>query len=167
MPADKDYYRGSVKVNFQANDNLDNLFLDFHGREISRFHINGKLIAGETIEFKDHRILFKNQEALRQNEENVVSFEFENTFVDNSAGLHKYVDVTDQRTYVYSHCEPFFCHRWFPCFDQPSLRATLDLQVLVPGEDWKVVSNGNCKEVVKIYNHPLKNGDDGDDLEYW
>jgi aminopeptidase N len=46
-----------------------------------------------------------------------VKFEFKNTFVDNSAGLHHFKDPVDGKIYIYSHCEPFFCHRWFPCFD--------------------------------------------------
>jgi aminopeptidase N len=94
------------------------------------------------IEFLNHRITVQNQKLLKPGAENTMSFMFENTFVNNSAGLHKFVDPKDQRTYIFSHCEPYFCHRWFPCFDQPSVRATIDLKVMVPGEDWKVVANG-------------------------
>jgi aminopeptidase N len=42
--------------------------------------------------------------------------------------------------------EPFFCNRWFPCFDQPSLRAPLKLSVTVPVEKWVVFGNGALKE---------------------
>ena len=44
--------------------------------------------------------------------------------------------------YIYSHLEPFFCHRLFPCFDQPSIRADLKLSVIVPREDWILIANG-------------------------
>jgi aminopeptidase N len=38
--------------------------------------------------------------------------------------------------------EPFFCHNFFPCFDQPSLRARFELSLLAPSADWKIISNG-------------------------
>lgn len=93
------------------------------------------------VAFLDHRIKVQNEALLQKGKENSIDFVFENTYVDNSAGLHRYVDPKDKRTYIFSHCEPFFCHRWFPCFDQPSIRATLDLKVLAPAEDWQVVAN--------------------------
>ena len=60
----------------------------------------------------------------------------------NSAGLHFYKDPQDGKVYIYSHLEPFFCHRFFPCFDQPSIRASLKLSVVVPNPDWILIANG-------------------------
>ena len=62
--------------------------------------------------------------------------------MNNSAGLHRFEDKEDKKVYIYSHCEPFFCHRFFPCFDQPSIRAPLTLEVIVPEENWVVIANG-------------------------
>jgi len=90
------------------------------------------------------------EDLLKLGQENSIEFVFENTYVDNSAGLHKYVDPKDQRTYIFSHCEPFFCHRWFPCFDQPSVRAPLMLKVLAPSEEWQVIANGKTNEIKKL-----------------
>ena len=46
--------------------------------------------------FQDHRIKFTEcEELLKAEGVNEVQFEFKNTFVDNSAGLHKYVDFKD------------------------------------------------------------------------
>ena len=83
--------------------------------------------AGGQVQFRDHRITFKDDDAFRVNEVNEVNFEFENTFGEAGDGLQKEIDVEDSRMYFYTHCEPFFCHRWFPCFDQPSLKAIFDL----------------------------------------
>lgn len=49
---------------------------------------------------------------------------------------------------MYTHLEPFNCHRWFPCFDQPSLRAKLNLTVITPEQSWKVIAN--AKESLKL-----------------
>jgi aminopeptidase N len=66
---------------------------------------------------------------------------FTNSYVNNSSGFHRFEDPVDQEVYMYSHLEPFYCHRWFPCFDQPDLRAKLKLQVLTPESKWKVIAN--------------------------
>ena len=79
---------------------------------------------------------------MSKTEPNCISFEFENTYVTNSAGLHFYKDPQDGKVYIYSHLEPFFCHRFFPCFDQPSVRASIKLSVLVPLSDWNLIANG-------------------------
>ena len=42
---------------------------------------------------------------------------------------------------MYSHFEPFHCNKAIPCFDQPNLRATLDLTVYVPDQEWVTIMN--------------------------
>ena len=61
--------------------------------------------------------------------------------MSNGCGLHFFQDPADQKVYIYSHMEPFFCHRVFPCFDQPSIRASLKLRVKVPCPHWQVIAN--------------------------
>ena len=73
---------------------------------------------------------------------NRVQFGFENSYVTNSAGLHYYKDPKDAKVYIFSHLEPFFCHRFMPCFDQPDLRAPLSLTVTSPDKQWLVIANG-------------------------
>jgi aminopeptidase N len=60
-------------------------------------------------------------------------------------GLHRFVDPSDQRVYLHSQCEPFDAHLIYPCFDQPDLKTTFDLQVEAPAE-WVCVSNEVCIE---------------------
>ena len=126
IPANKDYFLGHFKTQFNLV-NSTNLFLDFHGRHIYDVSINGEQADQADLQFTEHRVKVVKESLLKIGQQNEIEFKFENTFVDNSAGLHKYVDPKDKRTYIFSHTEPFFCHRWFPCFDQPSVRATLDL----------------------------------------
>ena len=82
-----------------------------------------------------------------------------NTYVTNSAGLHRFLDPEDNRIYFYTHLEPFFAHRWFPCFDQPSIRAAISLSVVVPDASWKVYANGSkIESEVKIDDFLKQNG---------
>ena len=100
------------------------MFLDFHGESIQELKVNEHLVPLSSINFNKHRIYFPS-DFLLVGATNYVSVKFTNSYVDNSAGLQKYLDPKDNEIYIYSHLEPYFCNRWFPCFDQPSLRASL------------------------------------------
>lgn len=134
------------------------LFLDFHGEGIKELVINDRVIPHEEIAFSKHRIFLgqcmpeyrKPLQYFKSSAPNVVHITFENSYVTNSAGLHKYTDPTDKQVYIYSHLEPFNCHRWFPCFDQPSIRAPLTLQVAVPSRDWTVAANASTESVLSL-----------------
>jgi len=114
------------------------LFLDFQGKLISNVRVNNE--EASDVSFDRHRIQLP-WSRLNQTG-NEVSFDFENSYVLNSAGLHYYKDPQDGKVYIYSHLEPFFCHRFFPCFDQPSIRAPLKLSVIVPHAKWNLIANG-------------------------
>lgn len=77
---------------------------------------------------------------------NKVTIFFENEYVHNSAGLHQFTDPADGNMYFYTHLEPFFCHRWFPCFDQPSIRAPMRMRVVTAVHEWNAYSNDNVSQ---------------------
>jgi hypothetical protein len=82
-------------VNSSATTNdLNDLFLDFHGKEVYDFEVNGSKILSHNVNFNKHRIQIP-QSYLLPNSINRVNFKFSNTYVNNSAGLHKYVDPKD------------------------------------------------------------------------
>eukprot|EP00347_Sterkiella_histriomuscorum_P001356 403372348 len=149
-------FSGRVKISFmvaeQANkDDIDKLFLDFHGKSVSDMHINEKTIPFTSIKFSKHRLMIP-VDTLNINKMNHITLKFKNTYVDNSAGLHKYVDPVDKEVYIFSNLEPYYCNRWFPCFDQPSLRASLKLTVISPEQLWQVVSNGKKTQTLPLSN---------------
>lgn len=112
-------------------------------------HINEGKILQPNIRFTKHRIYLPSYN-LKSNQMNRVTIRFTNKYVSNSAGFHKYEDPTDGEVYLYTHLEPFFCHRWFPCFDQPSLRAPFKLSVVTPDPKWHVISNDNIKQTLNL-----------------
>ena len=145
-------YEGNFRTVFKLNEapSADKpLFLDFHGQEISHVKINTKVVQPEQVRFENHRIYLP-ESLLEADERNEVQFQFRNTYVNNSAGLHYFKDPQDDKVYIFSHLEPFFCHRFFPCFDQPSVRAPLKLSVVAPFENWSVVANGVETEVKRM-----------------
>lgn len=55
--------------------------------------------------------------------------------------LTVYREPQDGSEYWYTLVVPADCHRLFPCFDQPDLRAVLQLELDLPAA-WQAVSNG-------------------------
>ena len=144
----KEGYNGKITTQFKLNskeyDEKD-LFFDFQGKAIASLSVNGEEMD---CNFKGQRVMIpKDPLKVGKNE---VSFKFKNTYVQNSAGLHWFKDPQDQRVYLYSHLEPFFCHRIFPCFDQPDLKAPLSLVVHCPLKEWVAVGNGKFREKIDI-----------------
>ncbi len=56
-------------------------------------------------------------------------------------GLHRFVDPSDQRTYLYTQFEVSDARRVYACFEQPDLKARFTVSVLAPS-GWTVISNG-------------------------
>jgi aminopeptidase N len=145
---DNPLFLGRARINFDLAPTFTAdkpLFLEFHGNGIYEFDVNGHKIPLNDLDFNKHRINFGKHllqplPAVAASH-HTVTIKFENSYVNNSAGLHRFVDPKDQQVYIYSHLEPYNCHRWFPCFDQPSIRAPIKLQVITPDEEWKVIGN--------------------------
>ncbi|GGX91946.1 aminopeptidase N [Streptomyces hiroshimensis] len=62
-------------------------------------------------------------------------------------GLHRFTDPADDRTYLYSQFATADAQRVFACFDQPDLKARLELTVTAP-DGWEVLSNSAVDEPV-------------------
>lgn len=60
-------------------------------------------------------------------------------------GLHRFVDPSDGRVYLYTQFETADARRMYACFDQPDQKATFELTVIAPS-DWKVYSNSPTPE---------------------
>ncbi len=66
-------------------------------------------------------------------------------YVRTGQGLHRFVDPADGEVYLYSQLAEMDARRVFACFDQPDVKATLDLTVLAP-DHWAVISNSDAPE---------------------
>ncbi|HXO78827.1 MAG TPA: aminopeptidase N [Mycobacterium sp.] len=74
-------------------------------------------------------------------EHNVVVVDADCRYSNTGEGLHRFVDPVDGEVYLYSQFETADAKRMFACFDQPDLKATVDVKVTSP-QHWQVVSNG-------------------------
>lgn len=66
--------------------------------------------------------------------------EYECKYDNDGCGCVSFVDV-DQKQYIYTQFEPYYANRVFALFDQPDLKATMELTIVSPMEWQKVLSN--------------------------
>ncbi len=64
-------------------------------------------------------------------------------------GLHRFVDPSDSRVYLYSQFETADARRMFANFEQPDQKATFQLSVLAPSH-WQVISNSARVQPVAV-----------------
>ena len=58
----------------------------------------------------------------------------------DGTGLHRAVDPADEKVYTYTKFEPAYARTVYANFEQPDLKASFSISVLVPGH-WNVISN--------------------------
>lgn len=121
-------------IAFDLKDTQSPLTVDLDKATISTLTVNGKKIAPVYNQW----FITLPASALRVGR-NTVSVGFTREHSTNGEGLHRYVDKTDNRVYLYSHFEPAAAHQMFASFDQPDLKATYTLTATAP-KDWEVIS---------------------------
>ncbi len=129
-------FSGKMLLSFQLSDANSDLKVDLSDAKISDLNVNGTQVS-DFVQGK--RFFLLPQKSLKIGD-NQVSITYEGTYSHSGEGLHRFVDPVDQRAYLYTQFEAFDANRFMPCFDQPDLKAKLQLTVLAPLQ-WTVVSN--------------------------
>lgn len=86
---------------------------------------------------------------------NNVAVNYTNTFNNDGLGCLSFIDTSggggvDSKYYIYTQFEPYSAHRLIPCFDQPDLKATIKLSIILP-TDWTAVANADVSYTA-VYN---------------
>lgn len=128
-------YTGQVSIKFQYIGAKAPLTIDFEGGTVAKLVVNGK--TQSQPEYNKHFLTLP-ADSLASGA-NDVQIQFKQVFESSSRGLYRFKDPEDGRIYLYTDFEPYFANRFFPCFDQPDLKAKLKLDVTAPDE-WSVIS---------------------------
>lgn len=129
-----DAYQGSVTTVFNLRDTDSPLEIDFTGGSVSEVVANGQTIA------PDYNGYFVSlPPSALQTGRNEITIDYAHPFDQDGTGLHRFVDLEDSRTYLYTYLWPYYSNRLFPNFDQPNLKATYELTVRAM-PNWQVVS---------------------------
>jgi aminopeptidase N len=125
-------------IRFQSRTVDASTFLDIQASRVEQVTLNGEPVAPDTV--KDGRLELKGLAA-----ENVLQVTARMTYSSDGEGLHRHVDPTDGRTYLYGMSFLDAAPRWFACFDQPDLKARFTVKVTCP-RDWTVLGNGPASQ---------------------
>ncbi|WP_286929406.1 MULTISPECIES: aminopeptidase N [Aeromicrobium] len=117
-------------------------FVDLVDGELTSVTLNGREL--DLSAYADSRIAIDGLEA--QNELVVTGTCL---YSHSGEGLHRFVDPTDDRVYLYTQFEVPDARRVFATFEQPDLKAQFTFHVTAPAH-WKVVSNSPTPEPITL-----------------
>lgn len=137
-------FRGLNKISFQLKDPSQPLRLDFFEGQVERIKVNDQLLNVTTVK---KRFYIEVPATSLKAGPNEIEIQYVADYSREGTGLHRFVDPKTNEVFLYTQFEPFDANRFFPCFDQPDLRASLTLDVTAPAS-WHVISNTLEKEVV-------------------
>lgn len=150
-------FEGHLTVDFDLQKvSYEDLFFDWAGAAVNEVIVNGKKVETQDNyeSLRDRRFLHLPKDTLKEGK-NEVKIRYTSSYANDGLGLHSFVD-TDGKQYLYSQCEAYAANKVLPCFDQPDLKATLDLVMACPN-DWIAISNQpvteEARNKVKLDEH--------------
>jgi aminopeptidase N len=132
-------FNAQNKVTFRVDTALTEIRLN---ADQTSLQINGVGLAGSTFEHLPDTLVIVLDREYQPGEIAEVSIDYEHLNVPDQAF---YVDAGN----VFTDCEPEGARRWFPCWDKPSDKATLNLRAKVPA-NVKLGSNGRLADSLTI-----------------
>ncbi len=143
----EDSFYAQSEVFFSCSTPGYSTFIDACGQGVISASLNG--VAIDTSAFDGQSIFLTNLTA-----QNHLVIEIEGVYSKSGEGLQRSVDPSDGEIYLYSQGETAYIRHMFPCFDQPSLKATFTLTVTTPGH-WQAISNNPVASQVSIGDKTL------------
>jgi aminopeptidase N len=128
-------FRGQSVIRFQLREANRPLRLEFFEGKIFSLKVNGQTIGPEA---KSPYWISLPAAQLKEGA-NTVEITYEQDYSRQGQGLHRFVDPQTKEVFLYTQFETFDNNRFMPSFDQPDLRATLELTVDAPAA-WEVAS---------------------------
>ncbi|MGB6001767.1 MAG: aminopeptidase N, partial [Thermoanaerobaculia bacterium] len=127
-------FTGGARIGFSLLHLEHPLTIDFSGGEIEEMTVNGHRVEADYNGF-----FLTLPDGSLEIGDNVLEIDFTHPYSSDGTGLYRMTDPLDGRSYLYTFLWPSYANRFFPCFDQPDLKASYRLDVIAP-EDWIVVS---------------------------
>ena len=142
----QDAFYGKNVIKFDYLGGGETLSIDFHQGKILNMTLNNQSIK---YKYNGNQITLKTVH-LNQGK-NRIDIEYEHDYSKTGYGLYRFVDPIDNQVYIYSNSEPFAANQFFPCFDQPNLKATYRLEVIADSA-WHIISSTKESSVTPIEN---------------
>lgn len=146
-------FEGISKINFYYHmlpQSSKYLLIDFHGI-VKSVIVNGQQAKHS---YSTGKILI-DKHYLIDCSDNIIEVLYCAKYNNSGVGLHHFIDPLDQKEYLYTQFEAYDCNLAIPAFDQPNLKARLNLTLITPNH-WEALSNEYPIETSYLIN---KNGE--------
>ncbi|MFZ9875787.1 MAG: aminopeptidase N [Candidatus Nanopelagicales bacterium] len=134
-----------ASIDFKAQEN-SNTWIDLVSPLVESIWLNGEELNVKEV-FNGTRIQLRNL-----NPENKLKIKAQCSYMNTGEGLHRHIDPVDNEVYIYTQFEVPDCRRVFPVFEQPDIKAVLNLTVKAPTK-WTVISNTETPAPKNIENN--------------
>ena len=128
---------GDTTIQFDLAENTAPLTIDFEDGQIDSV-TNAKTAQPIPYQFAKHFITLTGGSLIAG--QNSIRIQYHHAYSKSGDGFYRFKDPEDGEVYVYTNFEPYHANGLFPCFDQPSLKATYQISVTAP-KDWSIVSS--------------------------
>ncbi len=133
-------YKGNTKIFFNfKKGKMNELIVDFITDTVHSVLLNDIALTDFR---KDEYWLYINSNQLIDGN-NKIEIEYTSNYDNTGSGFHRFIDPEDNEIYIHTDFEPYDAHRLFPCFDQPDLKATYQLDITGP-KDWEFIHNSDA-----------------------
>lgn len=147
------------KANSSQFSGISNILADVHADKMPDFlridakvdQINSVRVDAQSVSdfhLKAGTLLIPQKYFGRGSARYQIEIVFGASFSPQGHGLSRFVDPLDKREYIFSDSEPYGAHLFFPCFDQPDLKARFELKIVTP-EGWVAIGNAPIARVEK------------------
>ncbi len=134
--SERDTAFGRVTIEFQTERPAD-VIIDFRGPALTRSRANGRI--SNAIAWNGAHI--RVPASFVKTGVNRLDFEFQALVAAAGASIIRVRDPSDGAVYLYTLLVPSDANQLFPCFDQPDLKARVNLTLTTP-LGWRAVANG-------------------------
>src|SRR5215831_15910914 len=137
---DGDGFGSRTSISFECATPGAETFVEIRSSRLDEITLNGRSI--DAAEVVDNRIRLDDLAA-----ENKLVVRARMAYSRTGEGLHRFVDPEDGAVYLYLQSFLDDAQRVFACFDQPDLKAPVQLDVIAP-VGWEVAANGAGTQVM-------------------
>ncbi|KAJ3195810.1 hypothetical protein HK101_010982 [Irineochytrium annulatum] len=161
-------FKGHVDIAVKVAQTTDKLMLNANELDVTKVSIKVTHVKTETVQVatsvthdsEKERVTVAFGNPIPAGSTAMITAEFTGTHNDRMAGFYRsvYTDPKGEKKHmVVTHFEPCNARRAFPCFDEPALKATFDITLVVPLE-LTALSNTNVmnEELVTENGQKLK-----------
>ncbi len=127
---------GHVFIQFR-HEVREDVVVDFRGRRLLLASANGVQLPQGAANGAHIRVA----DQWLQTGVNTLEFAFWADIAPSGASIIRFHDRADDRDYLYTLLVPADANQLFPCFDQPDLKARVDLTLITPPA-WTAFANG-------------------------